>query len=189
MGMQPTTSGTFRVFPGRDETEWLLVELGTQDPTYVPREGAGEVEPGYRVTADIVWSDDGDPQVADLDVETTTRLSFARTPDIFDEAQSVWQAARQQEAAIYPQTTYDTDGEVNGVIYVFAEQDGEKDVFAEFQDGRMTLEPLIDRLGEGGVDPPYEVFVLDPQGEPFVVVYLALEKGGLLANTVRDEYF
>ena len=37
-------------------------------------------------------------------------------------------------------------------------------------------------------DPPHEVFVIRPVEEPFVVVYLALDRESLLADTIRDEF-
>jgi len=73
-----------------------------------------------------------------------------------------------------------------GTLFAFV--DGADHVFAEFRDGRRTLEPMVEKLGEGGAEPPYEVFVIRPAGEPFVVVYLAIDRSGLLADTVREEF-
>ena len=84
--------------------------------------------------------------------------------------------------------TYDTDGEPNGALYTVAKQQDETDVFADLSTGRMTLEPMIDKLADGDEAPPYEVFVIRPERAPFVVVFLTLQKGGLLANTIREEY-
>jgi hypothetical protein len=84
--------------------------------------------------------------------------------------------------------TYNTDNEANGVLYTFAEQAGSRDLFSEFRDGLKPLEPLIARAAQPEeVDPPFSVFVIDPE-EPFVVVYIVLDPDGLLDETVRDTY-
>ncbi|PSP86245.1 hypothetical protein BRC83_00835 [Halobacteriales archaeon QS_1_68_17] len=197
--MRPTTSGVYRAFESpRDRgDEWLLVD-GEGDPTYVAASGYGDslaatvagLRPGYRVAATIEWQDD-EARFADLAVESPTLFAFVDgTPDIFEAARETFRAGVRENVGVNSRVTRDTDGDPNGVLYTFAEQSGARDVFAEMRDGRTPLEPLVEKAIEGGRDPPFEVFVLRPagDGDPFVVVYLAFEKGGLLADTVRDEY-
>ncbi|WP_121821778.1 DUF6663 family protein [Halostella salina] len=190
--MQPTTSGTFRVLAGtRDAAEWVFLDVDTADPTYVPREavdaGDDELRPGYRVDATVEW-DDGEPQATSVDVLDRTLLEFVDGTDtVFEAAEETWRSARADGAAMNADVTYGTDGDANGVVYTFAEQPGEQDLFTEFRDGVRPLEPLLDRLAENE-DPPFEAFVIRPTDEPFLIVTLAIEKGGLFADTVRDTY-
>ena len=190
--MQPTMNGTFRVLPGRGDGEWLFLDVESADPTYLPKAGHGadgvaDLEPGYRVDATVEWRDD-DPVVVDLDVRDRTLFEFVdRADTVFEAAQETWRDALADDAGMNADVTYGTDGDANGVVYTFAEQGGERDLFAEFRDGVRPLDPLVARLAEGE-DPPFEVFVIRPAAEPFVIVYLTIEKGGLLANTVRDTY-
>jgi len=196
--MAATESGTYRVFESdRGDDGWLLVEKGTEEPIYVRgsdyesplAETVADLRPGYLVNATLEWPPEGDPAFADLAVRTETLFEFVDgVPDIFEQAETTFEQGRQEGMPIHSNVTYSTDGDPNGVLYTFAKQDGEKDIFAEFRDGRMTLEPMIDRLGEGGEDPPYEVFVIRPEDTLFIVVYLTLDEGGLLPNTIRDEY-
>jgi hypothetical protein len=196
--MAATESGTYRVFESdRGDEEWLLVEKGTEEPIYVQAAGyegplaetVADLEPGYLVDATLEWPPDGDPRFADIEIQTRTLFEFIDgVPDIFEQAETTFEEGKHEHMPIASNVTYSTDGEANGVIYTFAKQEGEKNIFEEFRDGRMTLEPMIDRLGEGGEEPPYEVFVIRPEDTLFHVVYLTLEKDGLLANTVRDEY-
>ncbi|WP_323191549.1 DUF6663 family protein [Halostella sp. PRR32] len=193
--MQPRTSGRFRVLEGtREGDEWLFLDVDTMDPTYVTKTGHGdaqsavdELEPGYRIDATIAWEDET-PRVADIDVLDRTVIEFVDGADtVFDAAQETWRDARADGAGMNADVTYSTDGEANGVVYTFAEQGGERDLFGEFRDGMRPLEPLIDRLADGE-ERPFEVFVIRPAADPFVIVYLTIEKGGLLADTVRDTY-
>ena len=202
--MAATESGTYRVFESDREREgsdvgdeWLLVKKGEQEPTYVQASGyyeplqstVQELEPGYLVEATLAWSGEGDPSFAELSIETRTLVEFVDgVPDIFEQAKETFEQGKREHMPIYSNVTYDTDGGANGVLYTFAKQNGEKDIFTEFQDGRMTLEPMIDKLGDGDEEPPFEVFVIRPEETKFLVVYLTLEKDGLLANTIRDEY-
>lgn len=196
--MAATESGTYRVFESdRGGEELLLVEKGDEEPIYVQTSGyyeplqstVQELEPGYLVDATLAWSGEGDPSFAELDIEARTLFEFVDgVPDIFEQAKETFEEGKREGMPIYSNVTYGTDSEANGVIYTFAKQGDEKDIFAEFQDGRMTLEPMIDKLGDGDEEPPFEVFVIRPESTQFLVVYLVLEKDGLLANTIRDEY-
>jgi hypothetical protein len=194
--MQSTTSGTYRVLRSpRDTEEVLLLDVETQDPTYVTTAGyegdlaetVAELEPGNRIDAMLSWND-GTPRFADIDIETRTTVEFADgATGIFEAARETWQAAAREGSAMNSRVTRDTDGEENGVVYTFAKQSGQRDLYEEFRDGITPLEPLIDRLAEGA-EPPFGVFVIRPADEPFVLVALAIERDGLFAETIRDTY-
>lgn len=196
--MATTETGTYRVFEGdRDAEEWLLVDRETEEPVYVAATGYDEslqarveaLEPGNLVTAELDWTDPDGPQFSDLTVESRTLFAFVDgTSDIFEQAQETFEQGRREQMPIASETTYDNDGQENGALYTIAKQQDERNVFADLATGRMTLEPMIAKLREGGADPPYEVFVIRPTTAPFVVVFLTLERGGLLANTIREEY-
>lgn len=195
--MATTETGTYRVFDSdRGDGEWLLVETDSEEPVYVTKSGYDDslraavdaLHPGYLVTADLDWTGEPSPTFADVTVETRTLFEFVECEEIFEQAKEVFEEGRREQMPIASNVTYDTDGEENGALYTVAKQRDEKDVFADFATGRMTLEPMIRKLGDGGEEPPYEVFVIRPEKAPFVVVFLTLEKGGLLANTIRDEY-
>jgi hypothetical protein len=193
-GGLPADVNRYRVLASpRADDEWLLLEPGSADPAYVAGEGyegslaerVAALEPGNLVAADVGFAGER-PLFLDLDVLERTRFAFAREADpLFQAARECWEATRSAGEAMGSRLTRDTDGAVNGVVYTFAEQRGERDLFAEFQDGIRPLEPLLARIE--GADPPYELFVLDPS-EPCVVVCIALERDGLLASTLRDTY-
>lgn len=185
---RPRTDGPFRVLPGRDDDEWLLLDVESADPTYVDREALPDVEPGNRVDADLSWDGD-DPVVGDARVDSGTVFRFVRTDEpVFEAAQTTFEVARAEGSAMNSRVTYGTDNEPNGVLYTFADQAGSRDIFAEFRDGAKPLEPLIARAARPDeVSPPFSVWVLDPT-EPFVVVYIVLDPGGLLEETMRETY-
>lgn len=194
--MEQTTTGIFRVLAStRDSAEWLLLDVENGDPTYVPAAGydgeladaVAALEPGNRVRATLAW-DDGTPRFADLVVETDTRVQFVRTTQpLFEAAKRCWNEAVETGAAMNSRVTRGTDGEPNGVVYVFAAQPGRRDLFEEFRDGVKPLEPLLDRALEGA-EPPLETFVLEHPEHPFVTVYVVLDPDGFLAETVRDTF-
>ena len=196
--MPATESGTYRVLPGTPESEGLtLLERWSEEPVTVRTEGYDDplasavagLEPGHLVEATVDWPADGKPAVADLSVVSETLFEFVPDADhVFETAEETFAEGRRDHAAIASTVTYDTDGQPNGALYTIARQRGGTDVFAEFRDGRRTLEPMVEKLGEAGATPPYEVFVIRPVEARFVVVYLALEAGGLLADTVREEF-
>lgn len=178
----------------RAADEFLLLDPETADPTYVAREGyegtladrVAAVEAGNLVAAEIDWSGER-PRFADCEVVERTRFAFARgVTNLFEAAVECWREAEYAGEAMNARLTRGTDGDVNGVCYVFADQPGSRDLFEEFRDGTKPLDPLLARVE--GADPPYELFVLDPADHPFVVAYIALDRGGLLARTVRETY-
>ncbi|MFT4923619.1 MAG: hypothetical protein ACI8XM_002847 [Haloarculaceae archaeon] len=196
--MTTTDAGTYRVLPGPpDEEGFVLLEQWSEEPVTVQSEGDDDplasavesLQPGHLVDATVEWPPEGTPAIADLAVRTETVCTFVGDADhVFEKAEETFTEARRDRAPIASTVTYNTDGEANGALYTIAKQGGGTDIFAQFRDGRRTLEPMIDKLGEGGAEPPYEVFVVRPADEQFVFVYLAIEKGGLLANTIREEY-
>jgi hypothetical protein len=192
-GDEPLLDGPYRVLAStRDREEWLFIDPAG-DPTYVPWAGHGDLSgrvrglrPGYRVDADFDWTGD-EPVVRSLGVLERSLFAFVGDADpVFEAAQSCWEAARREGGAMNSRVTHTTDGDPAGVVYTFADQPGQRDLFEEFRDGVKPLDPLLDRLA-GGEDPPFEAFVLDP-ADPYVVVYLVVEKGGMVADTVRDTY-
>ena len=189
MGPATPTEGRFRVLPGRNDDEWLFLDVETMEPTYVPRASVPAPTPtvGNRVEATISW-DDG-PVVDTLTVETETTVAFVETTEpVFEAAENCFERARADGEPMNSRVTYDTDNEANGVVYTFADQSGRRDLLAEFRDGGKPLEPLIDRTARPDeIDPPLSVFVIDPE-DPFVVVYIVLDPDGLLDETVRDTY-
>ena len=186
--MQPTTTGRYRVLESpRDPGELLLVDVETTDPTYVEVGGESDLRPGYLIEATLSW-DDGTPRIADCSVEKETLFEFVDdATNVFEAARETWEGARAGGDGMNSQVTYDTDGEPNGVVYVFAEQTGARDIWEEFRGGVLPLEPLVDRLSEFD-DCDHEVFVMRPRAEPCVIVYLVRRKGSMLADTVRDTY-
>jgi hypothetical protein len=201
--MRLTTDGRFRVLSRpRAAEELLLIEVDPStdgdefDPTYVSTDGyegaLGDVvtslKPGYVVDATLEW-DDGAPRFVDLEVTERTLIEFVDgVTGLFRAATETWAVAEANDDAMNSRVTRDTDGRPNGALYVFAKQPGARDVFEEFKSGLLPLEPLIERVAERLGDGDREVFVMRPADEPFVVVYIAFEKGGLLATTIRETY-
>ncbi|SDM00756.1 hypothetical protein SAMN04487949_0474 [Halogranum gelatinilyticum] len=197
--MELTTSGRFRVLDSpRERPELLLIDLESLDPTYVRTDGYDSVlddivaglRPGFVVEATLAWTEEGTPRFSSLSVDERTRIEFVDdVTGLFEAARETWQNAEADNEGMNSRVTYDTDGAANGVLYVFAEQPGARDIFEEFKSGVLPLEPLIDRVNENRDDDDQrEVFVMRPADDPFVVVYIVFAADGMLANTVRDTY-
>ena len=185
--MHPTTEGTFRVYPGRSSDEWLLLEVNAADPTYVASEDVeGTLEVGNRLEGTIEWVDEV-PRLQAFDTVEPTRFHFLRTDaPTFQAAQTCFDEARRAGDAMNASVTRDTDGRPNGILYTFAEQAGQRDLFAEFRDGEKPLDPLVARAAETA-SPPFSVWVLDVS-EPFVLVTIVLNPDGLFEETMRETY-
>jgi hypothetical protein len=206
-----TTTGTYRVLDGpRTDDEWLFLDRETFDPLYVPagadgsedgdvadRDGddAGtdtavgldELEPGNVVGATVEWDGD-DPRVTDLDVRSRTRFTFVDgVAELFSAAGRAWRDAVADAEGMASTVTRNTDGEPNGALYVFAQQPGAADLFAEFRDGERPLDPLVDRVNERR-EGDRDVFVLRPESDDCVCVYVVFERDGRLAGAVREKY-
>lgn len=186
--MTPRTDGPFRVLPGRNGDEWLLLDVHSADPFYVDRESLPDVSVGNRVDADLSFADE-EPVVSAATVETETTFRFVRTTEpIFEAARNCFETARAEGEAMNSRVTYSTDNEPNGVVYTFAEQPGSRDLFEEFRDGGKPLEPLVDRAAQPeDAHPPFSVWVIDSE-EPFVLVYIVLDADGILEETMQDSY-
>jgi len=169
-------------------------EPGAYELTEVARDGheaAGvdALEPGTVVSAALSWRTEP-PTVTALEVARETRFWFAReVTGLFEAATETWATAKRRGEGVNSRVTRNTDGAENGALYTFAEQPGGRDLFAEFRTGERPLDPLLARVDagdrEGGAR---DVFVLDPVEERCVVVYVALNRDGMLSSTVRDTY-
>jgi hypothetical protein len=189
------TGSTYRVLRSpRDDGEFLLLDTETTDPVYVSATGyenelaqtVAAIEPGNTIHAAFDWSGER-PCFASVEIVTETVFAFASdATNIFDAAIECWHETESAGEAMNSRLTRSTDGNVNGVLYVFAQQTGERDLFSEFRNGIKPIGPLLDPVE--GSDPPYEVFVIEPWDEPFVLIYIVLEPNGMLARTVRDTY-
>jgi hypothetical protein len=171
----------------RGADERLLLDTETAEPTSVPATALEGVEPGNRVRAALDWTGADGPRVTDFEVVDATRFRFRRdvTP-LFEAAADCWQSAAASGEAMDARVLRNTDSDPVGVVYVFAEQSGARDLFGEFADGTKPLDPLLDRVE--AADPPYEVFVLDPADHRCVVVTIALDPESRFAGTMRDTY-
>jgi hypothetical protein len=189
------TGSTYRVLSSpREESEFLLLDTETADPVYVINTGYEDeleqtvtaIEPGNMIRATFDWSDER-PRFSSVEIVTETSFAFA--PDatnIFEAAIECWHETEAAGEAMNSHVTRNTDGDVNGVFYVFAQQAGERDLFSEFRNGIKPIDPLLDSID--GSDPPYQVFGIEPREEPFVLIYIVLEPNGMLAQTVRETY-
>jgi hypothetical protein len=184
--MTRSTNGPFRVLPGRADDEWLLLDVASAEPVYLPRASLPNVSVGNRIAGELVW-DGEEPALVDATVETDTRFRFRRTDEpIFEAARTCFEAARAEGEAMNSRVTYGTDRDPNGVVYTFADGPGAPDLFSAFRDGHKPLDPLVARAAEGA-DPPFSVWILAPR-EPFVAVYIVLDPDGLLERTMADTY-
>jgi len=180
-----------RVLPGPDSGMLRLLDRETYDPVVVSLEAStprlADVHPGYLLDATLDWSAP-EPPVDDITVQRPTLYTFVDEIDpVFEVAQDVWQEARASGDGMNSRVTRNTDGDANGVCYVFAEPPLE-DRLAEFREGARPLEPLIDRVNETSDTAPREVFVMRPTDGEFVVVTIAFEKEGHFADTLRETY-
>ena len=184
----------YRVLPGPDTDSLRLLGRESYEPVRVAREchnaPVSELRPGYLVDADVDWSGDA-PTVERLDVVRPTLYVYLPAIEpVFEVARDLWDEAQASGEGMESSVTRNTDNEVNGTVYVFANS-GPTSRFEEFRDGSRPLEPLVDRINDRADDgpAPREVFVARPAAtSAFVVVTIALEKAGLFADTIRDTY-
>jgi hypothetical protein len=180
----------YRVLPGPEDGTCRLLDRESYEPVVVSTaqdQPVADLRPGYLVEAGLDWGAER-PTVTALSVVRPTLYAFATDIDpVFEAAQETWADAQATGDAMNSRVTRNTDGEVNGVVYVFAEGDV-RSRLEEFQEGARPLEPLVDRVNDEGEPAPREVFVLRPPAGDFVVVTIALRKGGQLGETVRDTY-
>jgi len=180
-----------RVLPGPDSGTLRLLDRETYDPVVVSLEASTphleDVQPGYLLDATLDWSAP-EPPVDAVTVQRPTLYTFVDGIEpVFEVARDIWQEARASGDGMNSRVTRNTDGEANGVCYVFAEPPLE-DRLAEFREGARPLEPLVDRVNESSDTTPREVFVMRPADGEFVVVTIAFEKEGHFAGTLRETY-
>lgn len=181
----------YRVLAAPDENGPRLLDREAYEPIVTAAEGHGapveDLRPGYLLDAELDWSTT-EPTVRSVAVRRPTLYAFADGIEpVFEAARETWTDARATGDSMNGRVIRNTDNEVNGVLYVFGE-DATGGVFESFRDGTRPLEPLVDRVNESEGPAPREVFVLRPDDREFVVVTIALRKGGLFAETLRDTY-
>jgi hypothetical protein len=182
-----TAEQSYRVLPGPDDETLRFLDREDYEPVVVSAPIDPDVEPGNLVTARLDWSTP-EPTVESLSVERRTRYAFADGIDpVFEVARETWRDAQAAGDGMNSRITRNTDGEVNGVVYVFAESE-RGDRFREFRDGTRPLDPLVEKANDGEPE-PRAVFVLRPVDGAYVVVTIALTPDGQFARTIRDTYF
>jgi len=180
----------YRVLPAPDDGyRWLDRE--TYEPVVLANDGhdapVADLRPGHLVDAALDWST-SEPSVASLSVVRPTLYAFADGVDpMFEAARETWERARAEGEPMATRVLRNTDSEVVGVAYVFAES-GDRGRFEEFRDGSRPLEPLVDRVNERREPAPRAVFVLRPAAGEFTAVAVAFDADGRLADTMRDTY-
>jgi hypothetical protein len=187
----------YRVLAVPEAGRLRLLDRETYEPVVTAASGhdapVEDVRPGYLLDADLDWSS-AEPTVRSLSVVRPTLYAFADGIDpVFEVARETWSEVRATGDSMNSRVTRNTDNEVNGVVYVFAEEGtggvgGTGGIYEEFRDGARPLEPLIDRMNERDGPAPREAFVLRPADGRFVVVTIALRKDGRFADTLRDTY-
>ncbi|MFB6297060.1 MAG: DUF6663 family protein [Salinirussus sp.] len=186
-------TGEYRVLPGPEHTGgagWRLLDRERYETVTVAPEGhdapVADLRAGYLVEASLDLQGI-EPRVTRLSLSRPTLYAFADGIDpVFEAAEEAWRDARAA-GGMEGRVTRNTDGAVNGVLYVFADG-GVGNRFAEFRDGSRPVEPLVDRLVDRDGPAPRELFVLRPAGDPFVVVTITRRKGSRFANTMRETY-
>ncbi|GKZ12788.1 DUF6663 family protein [Haladaptatus sp. T7] len=181
----------FRVLAAPEEGPLRLLNRETYEPVVTAADGHGasvaELHPGYCIDADLDWTT-SEPTIRSFSVVRRTLYAFAdEIEPVFEAAQQTWTEAQMAGDSMNSRVTRNTDNEVNGVLYVFAEDD-RGSVFEAFREGTRPVEPLVERVNEEEGDAPREVFVLRPADGTYVVVTIALRKGGQFAETLRDTY-
>lgn len=183
--------GRYRVLPAAEDGGLRLLGREDYEPVALAETGhsvaVDHLQPGYLVDATLSWTS-ADPTIEALSVVRPTLYTFVDDIDpVFEVAEETWRDARASGDGMNSRVTKNTDGVVNGVVYVFAE-DSAGGRFAEFETGRRPLEPLVDRVNEQDGAAPRELFVLRPPTGEFVIVTIAFAKGGRFADTIRDTY-
>ncbi|PSP33448.1 hypothetical protein BRC64_03660 [Halobacteriales archaeon QH_10_67_22] len=170
---------------------YRLLDRETFEPVALAAEGhdapVTDLRAGYLVDAELDWTT-SDPTVASVEVVRPTLYAFADEVDpMFEAARETWERAQAAGDPMNTQVLRNTDSEVTGALYVFAES-GDRGRFEEFFDGSRPLEPLVDRVNDEREPAPREVFVLRALPAAFTAVAVTLRKGGQLAETMRDTY-
>ena len=182
---------SYRVLATPEAGTLRLLDRENYEPVVTASDGhdarTDDLRPGYLVDAALDWSTP-EPTIKSLSVRRPTLYAFADDIEpVFDVAQETWSEAQLAGDSMNSRVTHNTDNEVNGVLYVFGE-DGARGMFESFRDGERPLEPLVDKVNEQDEQAPREVFVLRPASGEFVIVTIALQKGGRFADTLRETY-
>ncbi|PSP55976.1 hypothetical protein BRC82_03145 [Halobacteriales archaeon QS_1_67_19] len=182
---------TYRVLGMPRSGALKLLDRETYEPVRTAESGhdasVGDLRPGYLIDADLDWSS-ADPTVESASVRRPTLYAFADGIEpVFEVARDAWADARLAGDSMTSRLTRNTDNEVNGALYVFAENptDG---LFESFREGTRPIEPLVEKVNEEDGPAPREVFVLRPASGEFVAVTITFRKGGQFADTLRDAY-
>ncbi|ERG99664.1 MAG: hypothetical protein J07HQX50_00811 [Haloquadratum sp. J07HQX50] len=209
--MQHESTGRFRVLDRSHNPEVLVLVSVPESPAdrmnkefnpvtvEIPNSAASVVSAGNLIEATLSWPNEH-AQLEDF--KRLSETTFEYIDDIspvFEAASTLWQAAVREQDGLRGRVTRGTDSQPNGVLYVFAEQSGVRNLFDEFQSGTTPLEPLLQRVDdqretsdETSPAPETEqdraVFILRPVDDTFVIVYITFEKYGVLANTIRSTY-
>lgn len=181
----------YRVLRPPIDGEGVVLDRSTLEPVRIAASGhdapVGDLRPGYLVDADLDWTSDR-PTVDTVAVDRPTLYTFADDAEpIFEAAAETWTEAQRAGEGMGSRVTRNTDNQVNGVLYTFADPPG-TDRFEEFRSGRRPIDPLLDRVHESRDIEPREVLVLRPADGEFVVVTITLNKGGQFADTMRETY-
>ncbi|XVH30382.1 DUF6663 family protein [Haloferacaceae archaeon DSL9] len=203
--MAPTTTGRYRVLDRlTDQTAVRLVDLDDAEAAIESRAetdalaplvvacdetALADLDPGNEIRATIEW-DEGDATLVEYETVGRTRFYYADgVTGLFEAARDAWRDAAAANEGMNARVTRNTDGDPNGVLYVFAKQPAPQDVFSDIREGSLPIEPLVQRVeADREDDTDRAVFVFDPADESFVLVYIVFRRDGMLADTVRDTY-
>jgi len=178
-----------------DKFEPVYIDISAHDTAI--QSAVDTLAAGYLIEATLKWTADG-PQIAAVDIIAETEFIFYEDiTGIFEAATSTWNNAVAEGEGMGSRLTRGTDAKPNGALYVFAKQQGARNLIREFQTGITPLEPLIRRIDEEeaasvSVPPestqPRAVFILEPATKSFVIVYVVFRRDGMLAGTLHSTY-
>jgi len=186
--MPPATTGRYRVVDREGDRVLLADREDEYEPVAVTAGPSLDVdlEPGNVVEAEVAFGAESAELCSATVVRPTVYEYVPEADVVFEAARETWAKAQAAGDGMGSRVTRDTDGAVNGVLYVFADTPA-GDRIEEFRSGRRPLDPLLERVAESEGEGAREVFVVSPD-ERFVIVTIALEPEGLFARTMRETY-
>ena len=121
--MPPATTGTYRVLQVSDDRCLLADREDEYEPVAVTPDPDldADLDPGNVIEADIAFGTD---EARLLSATVTRPTVFEFVPDasvVFEAARDEWNRAQAAGEGMGSRVTRDTDGAVNGVLYVFAD--------------------------------------------------------------------